>query len=236
MNPRAALARLNPPIARYGVPGANGPPILSPQDIAAALGMVREKLGREVMCHLYWPAGAQITLGSLHDAIRVATSREIRARRDALAIAQADLVTLLDRLHDKRTQTPEDERMRGILKARVAVQRSHQFPLEPQHYHVLREAVLSELRATNHCRACQGRGHSAHGEADQRICPDCGGKGRIPVSDRDRAKWIGRDESRYRRTWRPMYEWLFNHLSQCESTAARELWEALRDPPTWEDL
>lgn len=229
MNVRELLSRLNPKTVRFDI-GAGGTPELTPQDVAGALAFVSDRLGREVMCHLYWPDGASISVDQLHDLIRDATAREMQTRFALLEIARLELHTAADQWAERRTHTEHDHARMQILRARVAVQREKQFPAEPEMYPRVRRAVLAELKATHNCEACKGRGHSPGETADQRTCPECGGTGRTAVSDRDRAELIGRDESRYRRAWRPLYEWMFNHLAHAEAVAARQLWYALRRP------
>lgn len=230
MNVRELLARLNPKTVRFDV-GQGGLPDLTPQDIAAALAFVTERLGREVMCHLYWPDGATISVEQLHGLIREATAREMQIRLALLEIARLEMHTAADQWSERRAHTEHDHARMQILRARVAVQREKQFPAEPEMYPRVRRAVLAELKATHNCPACKGRGHSPGEAADQRTCADCDGTGRIAVSDRDRAELIGRDESRYRRAWRPLYEWMFNHLAQAEAIAARQFWSALHRCP-----
>lgn len=66
---RKLLARLNPKQSQYEV-GSGGIPTLTPQDIAAALGMVHDVLGREILCHVWWPDGAARSRQQLLDHLR----------------------------------------------------------------------------------------------------------------------------------------------------------------------
>lgn len=88
-------------------------------------------------------------------------------------------------------------------------------------------AVLSEIAKANHCEACAGRGERLVGET-VRVCTECGGRGIVPVSDRRRAAAIGRDESTFRSTWRPVYVWLLDKMREAEQQAGHELSVVLR--------
>jgi len=52
------------------------------------------------------------------------------------------------------------------------------------------------------------------------VCKVCSGSGLGAVSDRRRAAAIGRDEAAYRRTWKPVYEWLHCKMVEAELEAA----------------
>ncbi|PTT51321.1 hypothetical protein DBR33_06250, partial [Stenotrophomonas sp. HMWF022] len=87
-------------------------------------------------------------------------------------------------------------------------------------------AVISEIAHRPHCASCEGRGQTMSGELLM-TCKVCGGAGLGAVSDRRRAAAIGRDEAAYRRTWKPVFEWLLSRMTEAEQEAAWHMRAAL---------
>jgi hypothetical protein len=237
-DPRELLARLG---ARSPIlcPTPNDVPAPPAEAIAMALGMVTEnRLGRELMCHLYGGIAAETSRAELHDMIRELIHRENEIRERMVMEARCELAKLVDRT--RRHLDQNDQRRLDIANARLAHLRAKAFPLDQiGHWQHLREAVLTELGHANLCGACEGRGHSPGPSREPgyaptlRACFECGGSGRVPVSDRQRAELLHRSPKAYRESWAPMYEWLFGRLASDEAAAVREFWRRLmhRDRP-----
>ena len=222
---RRMLARLNPSTARLTATG--GGCELTPQDVAAALAFVPSGLGREVLCALWWPEGASLSREALHEAIAERQRAEFARRRQVLELAQLELHCAEEAAFITQRVSPETRLRIGALRAKAERAKDQVWPWRPEMHVVIRRAVLDELARPNLCGDCGGAGETMAG-ALRIVCPTCEGRGVLPVSDRSRAAQIGRDEAAYRRTWRPMYEWLLRQLADAEAEARRQLAAALR--------
>lgn len=211
-NVRKLIARLNPASIRYGA-GRGGIPELTPQDIAGALGMVRDGLGREIFCHLWWPDGARLTQAQLFEHLVHAQFEEWNRRADILRAAQ-----IAHYLADDPARA----------KSQLAAARNQMWPGIAGHtiYRMIRLAVLLEISSPNLCEACGGRGEVRRGSLTI-ACDECHGEGRQGRSDRQRAASIHRDVSNYVRTWRGPYEWLYEHCRDAEDKAVHQFEAAL---------
>ncbi len=220
---RKLLARLNPRVAQYEV-GSGGLPELTPQDIAGALGTIREPLGRELLCHVWWPDGALRSRAQLLDAMRDRQLQEwVRRMRnlEAAHLAYHLACELADGTHG---------RMHGqISRARSEVEdaKGQMWPrIGPQsRYRAIRDGVLAEMLAMHLCPGCGGTGESRI-DAIVRVCVRCTGSGHAKVSDSDRAERLGCTRKTYTEAWANPYEWLFAECAQAERRAA---WHMARE-------
>ncbi|WP_440221854.1 hypothetical protein ACQQ2N_12225 [Dokdonella sp. MW10] len=225
MNARKLMARLNPSTVKFDI-GAGGLPDLTPQDVAAAVGMVRDELAREVFCLVWWPAGAALTRGTLLELIAARQRAELERQWKAQQLARLELHIAEENASTRVALTDADRRILSTLRAKLGEAKALCWPDVPAMYPVLRAAVLEELAAPNHCTTCSGRGD--HGDGDLVVkCEDCTGTGIRPVSDRKRAARIGRDESTYRETWKRVFEWTFALVSEAETAGAKAVSAAL---------
>jgi hypothetical protein len=227
---REKLARLCPATARHGVRhDGGGAPELTNIDIAGALGMVPAGLGREVLEACWWPDGAQLRRHKLRDAIVALVAPEIRRQQYRLFDAGLELQLARQAIAWSRTSMTHEQRSAlDQVERRYAQVQAQCWPRSTmESLPTLAGAVLSEIARANHCDACRGRGEQ--GADTPSVCPDCGGRGIVAVSDRSRARALGRDEAAYRKTWRPVYLWLLDRLLDAEQKAARALAAALRD-------
>ena len=225
-NPRELLARLNPTNVKFDIGHGGGAPELTAQDIAAALAFVTPGLGREVFCALWWPDGASLSRCKLHQEISRAVWQQVEHQQRKLVAARLEVNILQDDIHSRHAATDECRRALAAAQAKVAAATRARWPDEPLMVVRIRSAVLEEMAKPNHCGTCGGRGQVMVGEAT-RVCPTCSGRRLIPVSNRSRAEAIGRDEKTYRDSWRGMYEWLWNRLTDAEHAAAQEFARAL---------
>ena len=233
MNVRKLLARLNPkampwPEKRGALPVRSADPITN-EDVIGALGMVKHRLGREVLCHMWWPDGARLSVRELRDLVAAATRAEHQRRAVQLELARLELLVDRETMVDANNITPEHRAriLRG--EARVEACKSLSFPPVPEMRVAVREAVLDELLHPHRCHQCEGMGEiPATANQPARVCEHCGGRAIIPISDRQRGERIGRDESVYRRMWRPLYEWTYDTLVAAENEAANEMAKYLR--------
>lgn len=202
-HPAYLLARLNPKNARFDI-GPGGVPELTQADIAAGIALVPAGLGRELLCRIWWHDGAELSDADLDKLLADAQLTEWRDRMDALLSAQIAVAYAEGQSLNQR------QRAGNMLDAA----RSRMWPrIGPGScYADIRRAVLVELSTRFLCDACHGRGLVMQ-QAKVVACSTCAGSGRGKVSDRARAEAIGRDESTYRSTWRPVYDWTM-HLCQ----------------------
>ena len=225
---RKLLARLNPRQSQYEI-GSGGIPELTPQDIAAGLGMVRDVLGREILCHVWWPDGAKLTHQQLLDAMRDLQLGEwtLRMRRlEAANLAYHIACEVADGTHG---------RSRGqITRARAEVEdaKGAMWPrIGPQsRYRAIREGVLAEMLDPHLCPTCGGSGE-VRADAVVRVCGRCLGSGHAKVTDTDRADRVGCTKQAYGRVWAAPYEWLLDECAHAERRAASGLAHALELSP-----
>lgn len=225
-NVRELLARLNPTTVKFDIGQGGGMPELTSQDIAAALAMVPPGLGREVFCALWWPDGATLSRDQLHRAITREVWQKIDAQQRKLCAARLELHIAQEAALSRHAVTDEQRREITRLELSLAALTRASWPQEPSMVAKIRGAVLAELARPNHCPTCRGHRDVRVGEK-VRVCPTCAGRGILPVSNRQRADLIDRDESSYRERWRPMYEWLYARVSDAERVAAADFARAL---------
>lgn len=212
-NVRKLVARLNASTCRFDV-GRGGIPELTPQDIAAALGMVKDELAREVFCAVWWPDGARLNARGLDLLLARVQFAEWRRRMEKMLDAQLAVAA-------SRADRNAEAEQRG--ESMLAEATAQMWPaLVQEAYALVRRAVLDELRAPEPCAECDGVGSFVHRgrEAD---CTGCGGSGRVARSNRQRAMTMDRDEAAYRRTWRGVYEWTLRRVQEAEQTGGTAL-------------
>jgi hypothetical protein len=206
------MGRLNATTCRFDI-GRGGIPELTAQDIAGALGMIRDEFAREVFCAVWWPDGAKLMAKELDRIIAVMQFAEWKDRFERMLDAQL-----------KVAQAELRNDRREVYAARAALEhaKSEMWPaLREDAYRLVRLAAVEELRTPKSCTGCQGRGTAAVGELVV-TCEACDGSGVMPVSNRRRAASLRINESTYRRVWQPVYEWTYRRVSDAEHAGARE--------------
>ena len=222
---RKLLARLNPKQSQYEV-GSGGIPTLTPQDIAAALGMVHDVLGREILCHVWWPDGAQRTHRDLLDHLRDLQLGEWmrRMRRfEAAALAHHIASEEADGTHGRSRG--------GMYRARCELgdAKAAMWPrIGPQsRYLAIRQAVLAEMLDPHLCPVCGGSGE-VRANAVVRTCGRCLGSGHAKATETDRAERVGCTRQAYSsNNWDNAYEWLLSECAHAERHACTQLARAL---------
>lgn len=220
MNVRKLMARLNVPTIHYDTV-RGGAPELTPQDLAGAVGMVDDTFARDVFCAIWWPDGSALKLDDLIGRIRTALLAEYARRCRIAEVAKLELHCAECEWEARRIHSEADRQVLSRAKTAVERAKADAWPGQPRMYAVIAQAVLVELQAPDLCTACSGRGDLKTGGV-VRTCPACEGRAIAAASDRRRAGRIGRDESTYRGTWRPVYEWAYTLLSDAEASAARK--------------
>ena len=226
-NPRELMARLNPQTIKYDI-GRGGMSELTNQDIAAALAFVPAGLGREVLEACWWPDGAALRRNSLRDAVYARVRVEFDRQGEMLAEARTHRGMIHACANWHHAPTAELRREMQQADARLESAKAKCWPPSAwEMLPVIVRAVIGEIAQPNQCHVCMGRGQKVIEELVV-MCAPCSGRGVVPTSDRKRAEAIGRDESTYRSTWRPMYEWLMRVMLDAEQEAARQMSEALK--------
>ncbi len=227
MNPREAMGRLGPTTVKFDIGRGGGKPDLTNQDIAAALGMVPAGLGRELLEACWWPDGAALRRHKLRDAVIALVTPELQRQQRRLAEARTDLGLAEVCIGWGGAATAEQRANRDAAQQRLGRVKAQCWPISTlESLPTLAMAVISEIAHRPHCASCEGRGQTVSGELLM-TCKACGGSGLGTVSDRRRASAIGRDEAAYRRTWKPVFEWLLVRMGEAEQEAAWHLRSAL---------
>lgn len=199
------LAMLNPATCRFDF-GRGGAPALTPQDLAAAIGMTPAGIGRELLIASGWPDAA--------DKRRIVglacASAEVEMRRQIEERTREGMRYALDRWHDGHRARP----MQAVTCwPRNACERMP----------VIAVACAAEATQRMLCPDCDGHGHAMQGALSV-PCTTCRASGIIPVSDRARARMIGIDESTYRRDgWALVYGWMLRTMMDALLDARRSL-------------
>jgi hypothetical protein len=220
MNPIELMARLNAASPNL-MGGRGGIPEYTAQDIAAAVGMVPDTFAREVFCAVWWPDGARLVWRALDARIAAAQFEQWRERAEKLVDAQL-LEAQLEFLPAEARKAGEHRAELALAHAKASLWPALGDPI----YGDIRKAAVIELRSPRVCPACKGRATAIDGKLVI-ACEACSGRGRIAVSDSQRALMIDRNESSYRRTWKDVYEWTFRLLLDAEATARAAFAESL---------
>lgn len=208
------LARLNPSTCRFDM-GNGGITELTNIDIAGALGMIRERMGRAVLEVTAWDRNAP---GVLADLRRMLQGQVIERMRWINAELQdAAIVELLsDDEHEIRRARQNTDRLRAMA-----------LPTRIESVHAVLDLVLFELTFPNHCPVCRGRKTFQHG-ALVVDCTHCGSTGRCRITDEDRAAALKLSVGGYRKSReKVLRDWLAGVLGSLSQTAERQLTAAI---------
>jgi hypothetical protein len=222
------LARLNPKTIRYDVGRGGGFDRLSDQDVAATLAFVPRGLGRELLMRVYWPGGAELVARQFDEILQRLMAEELGKRSHAFV--DADIAHMLAQASLQSAgpaHRRDAERHARQCELKREEARKACWPLQADTHSSLRTAVLREVSEPHLCSECDGRGAKV---IENRLhnCTACRGTGRGKISDRERAKRIGRDESVFRRVWRDPYLWLLDRLESELMEAERQFCNAMR--------
>jgi hypothetical protein len=220
MNIRKIMGRLNPRCGSMDG-GRGGIPEITPQDLAAAIGMARDEIGREIFCFAWWPDGAKLTQDDVHDRLHRMLLDEFSSRFKALSTAKLEL-HMLESSDSKRMSN------RAVIAARDAVDTAAKeaWPRSMEKYHSIVDAVLMEICAPRQCPHCNGRAHTMHGALAVK-CPRCKGRGTVPLNKSWRARQLDVGDTAYRSIWRQPYEWLYSFAAEHEAVAAQQIGDAI---------
>jgi hypothetical protein len=211
------LCRLNTPSFRFAT-GFGGIPDITTQDIAAALGMVRNRFGADVLAYLHCPGMIDET------SFEVGLLERLRAECFRQVDEQVN-VELRYLLNAGKRHTLENlaavARNKG---ARVWPRfEADTFPV----YARLILAVLKEVKVGNLCSHCNGTGMASETAGMVRNCQHCAGTGAPSEAQRPRAARMGISQSAFKRTWQEPFQWLLGELVTAMTEANGEFRAAL---------
>jgi hypothetical protein len=209
------LTRLNPKTARFDI-GSGGRQELSDQDIAAALGMVENKTGAMVLEYLHCASDQRQF--QIESAIFGLIRREQEQRVEAVVTAEIAFHLAAGRkgsLYRVREYTAAKQSEWPPMTGETA-----------RLYVRLVFAVLSEIRAGNQCKTCNGHGVVPSGEGNL-TCDACSGSGTVHEPQRARAASMGVPLASYQRNWAEPYRWLLSELTTSMAEASRQFRDSL---------
>ena len=150
------LARLNPTTCRLDI-GRGGVPELTNIDIAGALGMVKDRLGRALLELLYWDSAAPGARDTLVGVVYPEIVERIREQREAMVDAE---------LRELKVETAQEAAEARRIADRIKAQC---FPADRAKILAVVWGVVIELGKPTHCPRCNGRGSFLH-EALRVVC------------------------------------------------------------------
>lgn len=224
MDVRKMMGRLYAQTVRYDT-GRGGAPELTPQDIAAAVGMCKHELARETFCWIWWPQSTAATARARELLLRVVLT-EFNERNAAVDEARRRQRSL-EALAALNNRVP-DELQQDVQRAKAVVRQLYTavWPAKMERYPSIVDAVIAEMRDPRHCPDCEGRGTVDRGFL-KHDCPRCAGTGHVGEFNAWRAEHLGVSETRFRATWLPIYQWVYAKVEELVYVAARDIHRSL---------
>ena len=169
---------------------------LSPSDVAAALGMVKGELQRQLLCLIWYPQGFNVNKAS-----KILVSHLLTIWNDQ----QLGLQALKLEQHIAATENNQINALDAEIKMDAYKRKCWPQPGNDKYYKVA-NAAFTEFSKSDLCLVCNGQGQKV---ASGKIitCPRCKGIGRDYKhhSDRGRAKAMRIDHKTYRERWTGIY-------------------------------
>jgi hypothetical protein len=228
MNIEELAAWLNPQTIRYDT-GRGGIPTITPQDVAAALGVARgkEPLGVEIILQRSAPDLAATNAKTRRQMLVDLVIREHTRRQRALIVAgEAKLTAELRAEFRQASRLEVSAARQKHEEARAAA-----WPKLGGQWARLIDLVDREMASHGRCRTCDGTGEiwvqTAAGLDARAMCKRCGGTGVEPVSGRKRSEMVGITEATWRQCWQQPHDWLFAECERARLNARRIAGRAL---------
>lgn len=199
------LARLNPTTTKFDVGNGGGMPGLTPQDTAAALGMVPAGLGLELLLAVHWPDAAKRNRARLLELMTVEQLCEHNRREQAMYRALCQVATGESR--DKARVTAAYSAAHAARWPTMVIKHEPLTLAEP--YKHIRLAVIEELTHPRQCPVCAGRElRDRAGQA--KTCERCLGHGTVAYGPTWRSKRLGMDGRSGFTRWQDAYQWMLD--------------------------
>lgn len=217
MNIRKIMGRLNAKAGSFDG-GRGGIPEFTPQDLAAAVGLAADEIGREIFCFAWWPDGGRLQYTDLHKRLCDLLMNEFSSRYSTLSALKLSLHMLQS--SERKHGAPS----RAMLAAEHAVSEAEDdaWPKAMDKYGEIVDAVLIEVCTPRHCPKCRGRGNVLRASLMVK-CELCKGRGLVGISKAWRARKLGVSDASYRTLWRKPYEWLYDFVAEHELIAAEQI-------------
>jgi hypothetical protein len=212
------LAKLNPKNVRFDV-GTVGTPELTPQDIAAAIAFVPAGLGRELLCRVWWPDGAELAARDLDNLLLQEQRAEWARREEGMYQGLAAIACHTGGESLRRAQRHYQEAHANRWPRWID---SVELGTINKVYGRIRRAAVHELVDPRRCTPCGGSG-SVASRAGPIACERCAGGGVVAHNNTRRADALKVTESAYRKTWSAPYEWLLAMATDKAREAAKAL-------------
>ena len=193
------FGRFNPKVCRFDV-GIGGLQEFDTHDYLAALSYMKSEFGRDLLCRMYWPEGAKLSLEELKKGMYARLVDEWVKR-------EYDMLMAIPGLPDgggtlQRFQRADARRWPGM-----AIDKDGKPKHDPR-YASLCHAALTELFTADPCKTCNGLGEITDADGVKFECLVCLGFGRKAWGYRTRAKAIGVNEKSYKEQgWDRAYVW-----------------------------
>jgi hypothetical protein len=217
------MARLNPANVKFDIGAGGGAPDLTPQDVAAAIGMVPDGLGRELLMHVHWPDAAKARRATLVQLLTLAQLGEHNRREQAMQRALCQ-VAIADS-GDKQRATQAYSEAHMSRWPQIVVKAEPITFAEP--YGHIRLGVLEELAHPRICPECNGRDLTDRKGAPK-TCERCLNTGIVQYGPTWRAMRLGMQRAAFTERWQEPYQWLMGTCRQALIVAEGLLLSSLR--------
>lgn len=196
------LGRLEATTIKFDL-GRGGLPTLTPQDIAAALGMCEDKEAARVYQAFVSETADPRELDMLVASIQF---EEWRNRADRMLEAQLAVAAA------GMAQAGRNDAKRHA-KLMLDGAKAAMWPaLVEETYAAMRRTLIAEFRQPKICPVCNGRKSVKNGDLLVE-CIACLGTGRAAISNRSRAAGMRIDNAAYIRTWGKVYDWTYRRIN-----------------------
>lgn len=217
------LARLNPANVKFDIGAGGGAPDLTPQDVAAAIGMVPDGLGRELLMHVHWPDAAKARRATLVQLLTLVQLGEHNRREQAMQRALCH-VAIADSGDKQRATQAYSQAHMARWPQIVAKVEPITFAVPYAH---IRLGVLEELARPRVCPECNGRDLTDRKGAPK-TCERCLNTGTVQYGPTWRATRLGMQRAAFTERWQEPYQWLVDLARNALAEGERELLRSLR--------
>lgn len=209
------MARLNTSHVKFDIGAGGGMPSLTPQDIAAGIGMIPDGIGRELLMHVYWPDGAQRNRAKLIELLTLTQLEEHNRREQEVARALCKVAIGMPASKASATRAYSDAHLNRwplwVTKIEtVTITKA---------YENICLGVLEELRHPRQCPQCDGM-EERDRVGKVKVCGRCLGTGTVVYGSTWRAARLGMKRAAFIENWKGPYEWLMDLC--CESLVSAE--------------
>jgi len=222
MDVRRIIGRLYPAAMKYEV-GNGGVPVFTQADICAAIAMAAQadRFATEVWCAVWYESSKADGL------IRHRQCEEYLRRVQAVEIGRL-AAHIAESEAEDHAGVPGVRRALSAARAERDEAEASRWPAYSARYGLIRKTVIADLGSAKVCPTCAGRGHVTSGTLVVN-CAHCGGTGRKPASERQRAEALGISRPSLAR-WQDVYDWTRELCARAEKRGTVLLRQTLGEP------